>query len=597
MSNRKIIQIICLCLSFSAFGLSGRAEPITNAIHAYLKRFVDSKPIKFGIVVGLVDEHGSSVVSYGKLDNGTDQDVNGNTVFEMGSVTKTFTALLLQDMIDRGEMKLDDPVAKYLPASVTLPTYNGKALTLFDLATQTSGFPHDPDNYDPKLADHPFADYSVERMYEYLSHYKLTRAPGTRFGYSNLGVGLLGHLMCLKAGTNFESFVMDRICRPLKMDSTRITLTPEMKGRFVQPHNPAGYAVPALDFGTLEGSGALRTTGNDMVKFMSAGLGFPPSGLTSSFEKTQQLHFHDPRANVGLVWWILQPIPGTTMVFHNGGTGGCSAWIGFDKARRRGVTILSSWRWFDIDNFGWYLLHAEWQSDHRPDGKKINRQVLDSYVGQYREPAARSGTAHTNKLPVIGIRREGDRLVADNKFVEGVWNTWLTAFPDELLPESETSFFDRLGGCRIAFSRDALGNVTGLTAHYPGNSFFCEKISNAPPNPPEPVKPIVPVKVDPKVLEPCVGQYQFPPGPGIPEGGTIAMSQEGGLLVWRATGKNFDTGAIYLYPESETNFFMEIYDNAQLTFVKNERGQATSIIHHVEGVPDKVLKRLPDPMR
>ena len=124
MNNRSTIHIICLCLSFSAFGLPTKAEPITNAIHAYLKRLVETEQIKFGIAVGIVGEDGSSVVSYGKLDNGTDQDVDGDTVFEMGSVTKTFTALLLQDMVERGKMKLDDPVAKYLPASVTLPTYN-----------------------------------------------------------------------------------------------------------------------------------------------------------------------------------------------------------------------------------------------------------------------------------------------------------------------------------------------------------------------------------------------------------------------------------------------------------------------------------------
>ena len=605
MSNRKIIQIICLCLLFSAFGLRAKAEPITNAIHAYLKRLVESEPIKFGIVVCLVDEHGSSVVSCGKLDNGTDQDMDGNTVFEMGSITKTFTALLLQDMVERGEMKLNDPVAKYLPASVTLPTYNGRELTVFDLATQSSGFPQDPDNYDPKLADRPYADYSVEKMYEYLSHYKLTRAPGTRFGYSNLGVGLLGHLMCLKAGTNYESLVMDRICRPLKMDSTRITLTPEMKAQLVQPHDAPGYAVPTLGYVTMEGSGALRTTGNDMVKYMSACLGLPPCSLTPAFEKTQLPHLHDPTAadlnfgawDIGLVWWLGEPVPGTRIAYHNGGTGGCSAFVGFDKARRRGVTVLSNWRGFNIDNLGLFLLSMEWQSDRRPTEKLINNQVLDSYVGQYREPAGRAEAHSTHDPHAIGIRREGDRLVADSNGVKGLWNIWLPKFPDELLPESETSFFDRLGGCRITFSRDAGGSITGLTVHYPEDSFFCEKISNTPPNAPQPVKPRVPVKVDPKLLAPCVGKYEYPSTPGTPKGGIVTVSLKEDQLVWRASGENFIPGAIYFYPESETNFFTQLFDNAQLTFIKNERGQVTSIVHHVPGVPDEVMTRLPDHMR
>ena len=596
MDNRRTIQIICLCLLVSAFGLPAKAEPITNSIHAYLKRLVETQQIKFGIVVGMVDEHGASVVSYGKLDNGTDQGVDGNTVFELGSVTKTFTALLLQDMIERGEMKLDDPVAQYLPASVTLPTYNGKQITVFDLATQSSGFPHDPDNYDPKFADHPYEDYSVEKMYEYLSHYKLMWAPGSKYGYSNLGVGLLGHLMCLRAGTNYESLLRDRICRPLKMDSTGITLTPEMKARFVQPHNAPGYAVPSLNYVTMEGSGALRSTGNDMVKYMSACLGFPPGRIASLFEETRRVPYINQKKDwdVGLVWWLGEPLPGMKIVYHNGGTGGCSTFVGFDMVRRRGVVILSNWRGFNIDNVGLFLLEMEWRSDHRPTEKPINKQILDSYVGQYQEPAGRAEASPTRDPHTVGIRREGDRLVADGKGPTGLWNIWLPKFPDELLPESETSFFGRLGSCRITFSRGASNQVTGLTVRYPEGSFFCEKISNTPPNAPSSVKLQVAIKIDPKLLDPCVGQYEFPSGPEIPKGGLVTVSREGDQLVWRARGENFVPGAIYLYPESETNFFMQLFDNAQLTFVKNDHGQVTSVIHHVDGVPDKVATRLLD---
>ena len=221
-------------------------------------------------------------------------------------------------------------------------------------------------------------------MYEYVSRYKLTRAPGTRYGYSNLGVGLLGHLMCLETGTNYESLVMDRICRPLKMDSTRITLTPEIKARFVQPHNAAGYSVPSLDFVTLEGSGALRTTGNDMVKYMSACLGLPAGKLTPLFQKTQLPHLHDPTAadlqfgawDVGLAWFLGEPVPGARIAYHNGGTGGCCAFVGFEKTRRRGVTILSNWRGFNIQQSGIILAldgmaigsptHREAEADQQP---------------------------------------------------------------------------------------------------------------------------------------------------------------------------------------------------------------------------------------
>jgi hypothetical protein len=249
---------------------------------------------------------------------------------------------------------------------------------------------------------------------------------------------------------------------------------------------------------------------------------------------------------------------------------------------------------FNIDNVGLFLLAMEWQSDSRPAERKINNRILDSFVGQYQELADRQGGSPARGPHAIGIRREGDRLVADSKTIKGLWNIWLPKFPDELLPESEASFFDRLGGCHITFSHDAGGSVTGLTVRYPEGSFSCGKISNIPPDANKPVKPRAVFQVDPKLLDPCVGRYEFPPNPGTPKGGIVRISREGDQLVWRATGENFVPGAIYLYPETETNFFTKLFDNAQLTFIKNGRWQVTSMIHHVDGVPDTVVKRLPE---
>src|ERR1035437_7916502 len=216
---------------------------ITDDIRAFLEQGIEVEKKDVGMVVGLVDEHGSSIVSYGKMDDGASPEVNGNTLFEIGSITKTFTALLLQDMIERGEMKLDDPVVKYLPKPAKVATRNGKEITLLHLATHTSGLPRNPENLDPKRADNPLAEYTAEKLNVFLSGCKLTRQPGAKFEYSNLGSGLLGHVIALKAGTDYESLVADRICRPLKMESTRITLTPELKARIATGHNQFGYAV------------------------------------------------------------------------------------------------------------------------------------------------------------------------------------------------------------------------------------------------------------------------------------------------------------------------------------------------------------------
>ena len=137
---KTAVRVIFFVILLSAFSFTREAEDFTDAIHAYLQQRVEAEKINGGIVVGIVDENGSSIISYGKLDNGTDQEVNGDTVFGLHSTTGTFTRLLLQDMIERGEMKLDDPAAKYLPKSVKMPTYNGKEITLRHLAKETPGF-------------------------------------------------------------------------------------------------------------------------------------------------------------------------------------------------------------------------------------------------------------------------------------------------------------------------------------------------------------------------------------------------------------------------------------------------------------------------
>jgi CubicO group peptidase (beta-lactamase class C family)/GH35 family endo-1,4-beta-xylanase len=382
-----VVRVICLTILLSAFSFRAAAEDITNAIHAYLQQYVEAEKINAGIVVGIVDEHGSRIVSCGKMDDGTDREVNGDTLFQIGSITKTFTGLLLQDTVERGEMKLDDPVAKYLPKSVKMPTHNGKQITLLQLATHTSGLPPMPDNFDPKRADNPYADYTVEKMYAFLSGCKLIRDPGVKWEYSSLGMALLGQAIALKAGTNYESLVVDRICQPLNMDSTRITLTPELKSRFATGHNQSGYAVSSTDFGAMMGGAALRSTANDLLKYVSANLGLTPSSLTPLMEKTHAVHFQSAiQANVSALAWFADFDPqGREILWHGGSTYGFSTFAGFDKTRRRGVVVLSNSRGvIDVNTMGKSLLESEGQSDRRPTETNISSQVYGSYVGQYQ---------------------------------------------------------------------------------------------------------------------------------------------------------------------------------------------------------------------
>ena len=563
------IRVVCFTLLLSAFSFRAAAEDFTNAIHAFLQQRIEVEKRDVGIVVGIVDEHGSSIVSCGKLDNGNDLEVNGDTVFDIRSMTCTFTGLLLQDMIQRGEMKLEDPVAKYLPKSVKMPTRNGKQITLRHLVAETSGIESAISNLDPKRADNPLADYTVEKMYAFLSGYKLTCDPGAKHEHGGVAMGLLGDVIALKAGTNYESLVVDRICRPLKMDSTRFTLTPELKARFATGHNQFGYAVPTVDLGVLMPLGGLRSTANDMLKFISANLGLMPSALTPLMKKNMVNMGFDPQ--------------GSGIIHLSGGGFGFRSYACFDKTRRRGVVVLSnvfnSEDYNDVRYLGNLLLESEWQLNQRPQETKISSQVYSSYVGQYqRSPdSARS-------QPAIGIRREGDRLFAQAIGLELPPNA-------EFLPQSETRFFERLSGIPITFSRNAKGAVIGLTAHCRGNEFSYEKISDQPPQVPEPVKPRVAIKLDTKLLDAVVGHYEFPPDTMLPTGVKLTIWREGDKLVLQAWGGNVLQGRFEIYPESETSFFDKI-TGAQMTFNKNDKGEVTAVLHHQAGYPDSEGKKL-----
>ena len=250
-----------------------------SEIRKILVERIDAFHMGVGIVVGVIDPQGRRVVAYGSLNQGDSRPLNGDTIFEIGSVTKVFTSLLLSDMVQHGEVALADPVAKYLPADVKVPERGGRVITLVDLSTHTSGLPRLPSNLLPKDPANPYADYTVEQLYQFLSSYQLTRDIGAQFEYSNLGGGLLGHALARRAGMDYEALVRSRISSPLGMSSTGITLTPEMKGRLAVGHNDKLTAVPNWDLPTLAGAGALRSSANDLLTFLGANLGYVKSPL------------------------------------------------------------------------------------------------------------------------------------------------------------------------------------------------------------------------------------------------------------------------------------------------------------------------------
>src|SRR5215471_14205992 len=222
---RRFLPVLFLAAAMHA------QTPSDAAIRAILADRIDNLRQGVGIAVGIVDANGRRFVNHGVFSVDNPRPVAGDTVFEIGSITKVFTSTILADMVQRGEVSLDDPVARFLPPDVKVPERGGKKITLLDLATHSSGLPRMPTNFAPRNLDNPYADYGVDRLYAFLSGYALPRDIGEKFEYSNLAVGLLGTALARRAGMDYETLVRTRITGPLKMDSTSITLTVEMKQR------------------------------------------------------------------------------------------------------------------------------------------------------------------------------------------------------------------------------------------------------------------------------------------------------------------------------------------------------------------------------
>ncbi|HEY3927520.1 MAG TPA: serine hydrolase [Candidatus Koribacter sp.] len=454
----KTALIIFLCaLTLGVLPLaaqSSTAFPTDAQVRDLLVNRIDKDHQSVGIVVGLVDANGRRFVSYGKFDTAADsRPVDPNTVFEIGSVTKVFTSLLLADMVQRGEVALTDPVAKYLPPTVKVPQRNGKQITLEDLATQSSGLPRLPSNLKPKDPTNPYADYSVDDLYAFLSSYELTRDPGSQYEYSNLGVGLLGHALARRAGMDYDKLVRTRILEPLGMKSSGIALTADEKSRFAVGHDATMKPYPYWDLPTLAGAGALRSTASDMLTFIAANLGYVKSPLAAAM--AAQIAVRRPTGTAGLeiaLGWHILNRDGHEIIWHNGGTGGFRSYVAFEPKSGRGVVLLSNASTtIGVDDIGQHLLNpnaALWQPLKEHKQVSIDPKIFDNYVGQYRLAPSL----------VLTVTHEGSQF-----FVQ------LTGQPKfELFPESDHDFFIKTVDAQITFQTDSQGHATALVLHQGG---------------------------------------------------------------------------------------------------------------------------------
>ena len=342
---------LCLSLGGSPKTAIGQTRfPADSVVLTSMRGLVAEGQVT-GLVVGLVESDGTRRVLTAGSSGRAGVDLNGETIFEIGSITKTITGILLADMVRTREVSLGDPVATLLSPGSSVPARNGKQISLLDLTTHHSGFPGQIDL--PQDSDNPWAAFTVASMYEWLSRFQPTRDPGAAFEYSNVGTGLLGHALALRAGKPYEALITERVLTPLGLSSTSITLTPAMLARVARAHDAFGDSTSMWDIPAIAGAGALRSTANDMLTFAAGNLeaasAVAPTGIHASLKDAlaPRRAIKNEKGKVGRdsvgFNWILNASPASRrLIWHNGGTGGHSAVLILDPAGKKAVVVLTN---------------------------------------------------------------------------------------------------------------------------------------------------------------------------------------------------------------------------------------------------------------
>jgi CubicO group peptidase (beta-lactamase class C family) len=503
------------------------------------------------LAIGVVDGDKSGVVTFGKLPDGRLPD--GDTVYEIGSVTKTFTATLLAEAVLSGQVQLETPAARLLP-DFKIPMRGGKDITLLDIATQHSGLPRMPTNFAPADPTNPYADYDAARLRNFLEGYALARDPGASYEYSNLAVGLLGYALAVSAKIDYGDLVAREIFKPLGMEMSGTRFTDAMRAHLAPATDQLGRPVKNWDLDVLVGAGGIRSSANDMVRYLKANMGLTQTPLLAAMKLAQE-----PRRDVGKterigLIWMTREDPSGAVVWHNGMTGGYAAFIGFTTDRRRGVVVLTNINTL-VDDLGLAVLldDAPLSPAHKAIAKVVGS--LDDYVGTYKL---------TDGF-LLKINRGDEQLYARA--------TGQELFP--IFPSSTNEFFAKIPGISMTFTRDDDGTVNGLVLHQNGDhvapKLKADELRGEP----------TAVSLDARTLADYVGRFQMRPGV------VMDVTLANGELSVQLTGQP----VFPIYASATDKFFLKIVD-AQIDFERDASGKVAALVLHQNG-QDRHAPRIP----
>jgi CubicO group peptidase (beta-lactamase class C family) len=500
-----------------------------------------------GVAVAWVDESGVKFFQTGRFAKTDDRPVTPDTQFEIGSVTKVFTSLLLAESERAGKVNRDDPVTKYLKVSAAPEGLARlEKITLLMLATHTSGLPRLPPNIAPADMRDPYADYTREKLLAGLAMSAANVKAPADYAYSNYGAGVLGQALAAAWGQSYTDALRQHVLDPLGMAQTTLGLTGAVAaGNMAPGHGEGGKPVANWTFDAIAPAGTLRSSARDMALFLQACLGLRQTPLAASFAATEQ----SQRPLVGLVgsiglgWHLTADDP--PIIWHNGGTGGYRSFIGFDPRGKCGLVVLVN-------------------TSQSPDGLAFGLLRGDEAKGVEAAPAVNVAAAAVHFEDYVGRFPLAPTFVMSVTANDGQLFVQATGQPQLLLlPMAVDRFKVKDVEAEVSFERDAAGKVSALVLHQNGLA------QRAPRGEVRlPVEIVLPAGE----LQEYVGDYPLTPAFVL----NVTL-QDGGLAV-QATGQP----RFPVYASAKDKFFYKVVD-AQITFQRNATGHVSGLVLHQGG--------------
>ena len=422
--------------------------------------YVESEVV-VGMTVGVIQGERVVVRGYGQLSEEDSRTPDGRTVYEIGSVSKVFTGVLLADAVIQGRVSLVTPVEDLLPPRVKMNRrHESLPIRLWHLATHTSGLPYIPGNLKPADPSDPFADYTGKQLAAFLADFQPRKRPGEEIVYSNLAVGLLGDLLARERKADYQSLLRQRITAPLGMNDTRIELDESQQERLAPPHAAGGAPNSNWTFSRLAGCGAIRSTVDDLILFTQAHLDRREDDLGRALDLAWMVHqrpIQEGEFAMGLGWHVAHD--GSTR-WHNGETGGYRAAVFVNRGLGVAAIVLTNTASEEVDLLAGQLLRVAAGATEKPrefeKAFEVDREVLRRYAGEYQFAPGL----------VLTVAAKQERLMAR-----------LSGQPAyQVFPRSETEWFYRVVDATLTFQVNRGGECTAVELFQNGVRQVAERV-------------------------------------------------------------------------------------------------------------------------